>query len=89
MAQQRNAQVVKPKKNEDGIGELLIQASVWMDDQAQERSFSVKMGIRYIIEEICNAAEEFYDSWNDKTAFDDHVVSFMDYSTEINRTKGN
>lgn len=82
-------ELMKPKKNEEGVGELLIQASVWMDDQTQERSFSVKMGIRYIIEEICNAAEEFYDSWNDKAAFDDHVVSFTEYSTEINRTRGN
>lgn len=77
------------KETPERLGELLIQASVWMDDQTQERSFPVKMGIRYIIEEICNAAEEFYDSWNDKAAFDDHVVSFTEYSTENNRTRGN
>lgn len=33
------------------------------------------IGIDYLCECLCNAAEQFYNQWNDKSAFDDHVFA--------------
>lgn len=33
------------------------------------------IGIDYLCECLCDAAENFYNSWPDKTAFDDHIIA--------------
>ena len=33
------------------------------------------VGIDYLCECLCDAAEDFYNQWNDKSAFDDHVFA--------------
>ncbi len=74
-------ELMKPKTNEEGIGELLSCAEVRRDSITKEEFYTVKMNIRNIIDEICNAAESFYEDWKNKSDFDDHVVIFQDYST--------
>lgn len=74
-------ELMKPKSGEEGIGELLSRAEVRRDSVTKEEFYTVKMNIRKIIDEICNAAESFYEGWKNKSDFEDHVVVFQDYNT--------
>ena len=33
-----------------------------------------RLDIKYLCEQICNAAEKFYDEWPDKADFNDHAI---------------
>ena len=41
------------------------------------------MNIREIIDEICNATEEFYEGWQNKNDFDDNSIQLLDYSDNL------
>ena len=74
--------LMKPKVNKEGSGELLVQAAVLKDTDTQEEIYAVKMNLRYIIEQICDTAELFYEGWGNKSDFDDHTVEFSDYGAD-------
>ncbi len=72
-----------PKENDEGVGELLLQTMTWKDDQTQEETYTVKMNLRHIVDEICYAASAFYEGWSNKSDFDDHSVCFLEYGSRI------
>ena len=72
---------MKPKAHEEGI-ENLVQAAVLKDTDTQKEIYTVKMNLRYIIEQICDAADLFYEEWGNKSDFDDHTVEFSDYGAD-------
>lgn len=57
--------------------------STWKDDTTGEITYTARMNLSYIIDEICSAAETFFDNWADKSAFDEHSVNIMEYTTDI------
>lgn len=75
-------EIMLPKAESDNSTELLMRAMVWKEDQTQEEIFTMQMNIRNIIDEICYAAELFYENWPNKDDFDDHSIHFLDYKEE-------
>ena len=72
--------LMEPK---DSCGkELLLKISTMKDTDTGEITYKAKMNLRYIIDLICDSAEEFYDSWTNKSDFDDHVVNLLEYNPE-------
>ena len=71
---------MNPKTNEEGIGELLSRAEIRKDTITNEEFYTVKVSIRKIIDDICDAAEAFYVNWNNKSDFDDHAIIFQNYN---------
>lgn len=73
-------ELMNPKTNEEGIGELLSRAEIRKDIITNEEFYTVKVSIRKIIDDICDAAEAFYVNWNNKSDFDDHAIIFQNYN---------
>lgn len=62
--------------------------SLWADESGQvnfgyeyqkktingKETFNTKIDLVYLVETLCECAEDFYNNWPDKTDFDDHVV---------------
>lgn len=77
----REFDLMEPK---DGSGtELMFKIMTFKDTDTGEITYKAKMNLRYIIDIICDCAEEFYDSWLNKNDFDDHVVNLLKYSSKF------
>lgn len=59
----------------------MLKIETWKDTDTGDITYKAKMNMQYIIDLICNASEEFYDSWQEKDDFDDHVVNILSYSS--------
>ena len=71
--------LMEPK---DGSGiELLHRIETWKDTDTGNITYKAKMNLRFIIDALCDSAEDFYYSWQNKDEFDDHVVKLLKYST--------
>lgn len=75
-------ELMLPKDESDNSTELLMKSMTWKDDQTQEEFYTVQMNIRNIIDEICNATEEFYEDWPTKDSFEDHSIQLIEYNEE-------
>ena len=72
--------LMEPK---EGLGtELMSRIETWKDIDTGEVTYIAKMNLRFILDAICDSAEDFYDSWPNKNAFDDHIVNILKYSIE-------
>ena len=77
----REFDLMEPK---DGSGTgLMFQIMTFKDTDTGEIIYKAKTNLRYIIDIICDCAEEFYDSWPNKSDFDDHVVNLLKYSSKL------
>ena len=74
-------ELMKPKN--EHRNELMLKIETWKDTDTDtgDITYKAKMNMQYIIDLICNASEEFYDSWQEKDDFDDHVVNILSYSS--------
>ena len=61
----------------------MFQIMTFKDTDTGEIIYKAKTNLRYIIDIICDCAEEFYDSWPNKSDFDDHVVNLLKYSSKL------
>lgn len=71
--------LMEPK--EGATSELMLSISTFEDKDTGEKSYKAIMNMRYLINLICDSAEEYYDSRQKKEDFDDHVVHIMKYSS--------
>lgn len=61
--------------------ELMSTIKTYQDDQTGEITYTATMNLYYLIESLCEAAENFLDQWPDKAVFDDHSVQIKTYTT--------
>lgn len=74
--------IMKPKLDGETHREELSSFITWKNKNTGKLSYAMKMNLRQIVDDICDAAEEFYNKRNDKSAFDEHTVRFVTYSEE-------
>lgn len=60
--------------------ELISTIKTYQDDQTFEVTYTATVNLAYLIESLCEAAEDFVYQWPDKTVFDDHAVQIKSYT---------